>query len=251
MLVIEDNARSRRATASRWLGAVVIPAASGAAAIALDARFAGSRAFLIEAALVVIGAPLAGVFSVRRSRSADAASVLPAQATGLLSGAWRLARPLMAGVTILAATSAVTTLALGPTTEPVTLATSHAVFWAAALALAALGAVCGSVLSEALDAAACALGIALIVGLGLFAVGPVLDAIPRRLIDVALVGNPIVASAAAANIDIFRTEPFYRLSPLAHIQIDYPTPATTFIWYALVAVALFVGSARRLGRAGA
>jgi hypothetical protein len=258
--VIEDNARGRWATASRWLSVVVVPVASGAAAIAVDSRFAGldrwsavmrgqfgSRVFLIEAAFVVIGAPLAGVFSVRR-RSADAASVLPAQAAGLLFRAWRLARPLLAGVTMLAATSAVTTLAVGPTIEPVTLATSHAVFWAAALALAALGAVCASVLPEALDAAACALGIALIVGLGLFAFGPVLDAIPRRLLGVALVGNPIVASAAAANIDIFRTEPLYRLSPLAHIQIDYPTPATTFIWYVVVAAALFVGSARSLAR---
>ena len=102
--------------------------------------------------------------------------------------------------------------------------------------------------SDALDAAACALGVALIVGLGLFAAGPVLSTLPRSVLDVALVGNPIVASASAANVDIFRTEPFYRLSPLAHIQIDYPTPATAFVWYALIATVLFVGSARGLAR---
>ena len=259
-LVIEDKSRSRLATASQWLSALIIPFASGAAAIAVDSHFGGhdqwsavvreqfgSRVFLIEVALVLIGAPVAGVVGVRRNRSSDASSLLPARAVGLLSSTWRLARPLMVSVTMLTAASALTVLALGPTIEPVTLAASHAMLWAAALLLAALGAVCGSVLSEALDAAACALGIALVVGLGVFAVGPVLDVVPRRLLNAALVGNPIVASAAAAHVDIFRTEPFYRLSPLAHIQIDYPTPATTFIWYALVAVVLFVGSARGPG----
>jgi len=256
-----DKFRSRLATASQWLSALIIPLASGAAALAADGHVGGLdvwsaaargqfafRMFLIEVAFIVIAAPVAGVLAAKPRQSPDASLPLATRELGLLRGAWQLARPLIAGATMLAATSAVMVLVLAPAIDPATLAISHAVLWAAALLLAALGAMCAAVCAESLDAAACALGVALFVGLGLFATGPVLSVFPRRVLDVALAANPIVASASAANVDIFRTEPFYRLSPLAHIQIDYPTPGTAFVWYALIAAVLFVGSARGLAR---
>jgi hypothetical protein len=259
--VTADKSGTRTATALSWLSALMIPSASGAAALAVDGYFGGigrwtpvargqfsSRVFLIETALVVIAAPVAGVLRVRRREDSDPSTVFTARDMGLSSRIWLVARPLIVGMTMVTAASAVTMLGLAPAIEPLTLALSHAIFWAAGLLLAALGAMCAAWFAEALDAAACALGIALIAGLGLFAAGPVVDAMPRRLIDVALVANPVVASASAANVDIFRTEPFYRLSPLAHIQIDYPAPAATFTWYALIAVAMFVVSARGLRR---
>jgi hypothetical protein len=258
-LVMADKSRSRLATASLWLSALIIPFAAGAAALAVDGYFGGigrwtaaargqfaSRVFLIEAALVIIGAPVAGVLSVRKREDSDASSALTRE-TGFGSRIWLVACPLIISVTMVTAASAVTMIGLAPAVEPATLAISHAIFWAAALLLAALGAMCAAWVAEPLDAAASALAIALIVGLGLFAAGPVIETMPRRLVDVALLANPIVASAAAANVDIFRMEPFYRLSPLAHIQIDYPAPVSTFIWYALIAVAMFVVSARGLG----
>jgi hypothetical protein len=120
--------------------------------------------------------------------------------------------------------------------------------WAAALALAALGCVCASACREPLDGAACALGIALVAGVGLFAAGPALDDVPRRFLNAVLAANPIVATAASANIDIFRTYPWYQLSPVAHIQFDYPTAGAAIAWYVSAALLLFLGAARHLGR---
>jgi hypothetical protein len=244
-----------------WLSVVAIPLGSAAVAIAADSQWLrpdhlsalerarlGSRVFLTEAALVVVAAPLAGVFSVRRTRLLAAEPLPRPVAVAVLGSAWQLARPLMAGVTMLALTSALMALVLATPIDTITLLTSHAIFWAASLALAALGAACAAAFREPLDAAACALGIALVTGVGLFVAGPALDEVPRRLLNVALVANPIVASAAAANIDIFRTDPLYQLSPLAHTQIDYPTPGATFAWYVLITTLLFVGTARQLSR---
>jgi hypothetical protein len=81
-----------------------------------------------------------------------------------------------------------------------------------------------------------------------FAAGPVLDGLPRRVLDAALVANPVVATAAGANLDLFRMNLFYQLSPLAHRQVDYPAVAVALAAYTLMAVGMLLLAAGRLDR---
>ena len=60
--------------------------------------------------------------------------------------------------------------------------------------------------------------------------------------NAALLANPIVAVASAANIDLLRFEFLYQVSPIVHRTFDYPT------WY--LAVACF-SAAALLATAGA
>lgn len=146
------------------------------------------------------------------------------------------------------AASAAIAFAAAAQVDANTMLRSHAILWAAALVLAMVGAACASAFSEPLDAAACAMAIALSSAVAVFAGGPVLDAIPRWLLEGALIFNPLVAMAGAANIDLFRMELLYQVSPLAHRHVDYPAPVTVFAAYVLVAVALLLVAARRFNR---
>jgi hypothetical protein len=190
-----------------------------------------SRIFLLETALTLVAAPVVGVFAI--SSAFDR---------------WTVARRLTAFVTIVATTAAAIALVLRAPAEVGTLAAAHAVLWTAALTLCALGALCATLFREPLDAIACALGIALLSNVGVFVLGPLLEAVPKRAVDIVLLANPFVAAAASFGIDIFRTDPLYQLSPLAHTQIDYPTTVTTLSSYGLAAVTLLLGAARQWGR---
>src|SRR4029434_6191515 len=107
-------------------------------------------------------------------------------------------------------------------------------------ALAALGVWCGSVWRDPLDAAACSVGIAMLAAFGIFAAGPLAANLPTPVVNAALIASPIVSAASAADVDIFRTDLLYRISPLAHGRFDYPawfTPLAAYGTLLLISVA--------------
>ena len=112
--------------------------------------------------------------------------------------------------------------------------------FAVALALAAFGALCGAAFRDPLDAAACSLTIVLVATGGLLVAGASVADAPRGLIDVALAASPLVAITAAAHIDVIRMGVPYQISPLAHIQVDYPTWTAACACYMTIAACCFV-----------
>ena len=106
---------------------------------------------------------------------------------------------------------------------------AHLTLGAATLALGALGVWCGSAFRDPLDAAASSLAAALVATCGLLCLGSFSADLPTPIVNAALLANPIVAVASAANIDLLRFEFLYQTSPIVHRTFDYPT------WYLAVA----------------
>jgi hypothetical protein len=182
---------------------------------------------MAETMLTMVAAPLAAV-AVRTLRPVAAAIVL-ATALSML-GHWAAAG------------------AAAPPLLP--LLAVHATLGAAALALAAIGACARTFFTDPLDAGAAAVATAAIAGAGVFALGPAAIDLPERILNLALAASPIVAVASAANVDLFRGEMLYHLSPIAHRQFEYP------LWYAaagsyLVVAAAAVGAAAGIRRTSA
>jgi hypothetical protein len=199
---------------------------------------------LAEAAWLMMWAPLLGLFTAMRvgPRGSESAGGSPWKR--VLLGAVRLGRPLVAQITLMTATSAMGVFAAGTTMEVRTVVWSHAILWAAALTLSMLGAACASIYREPLDAGAAAVGLAVLGTIALFAGGPALDAIPEALLQAALAVNPIVATAASADIDLWRTHVLYQVSPFAHRHVEFPDIGTTLVAYLLIAGALWLLAAR-------
>jgi hypothetical protein len=204
-------------------------------------------ALVLQTVFVVIGAPLAGVaLAVSRLRR-----LVAINRDETLRCAWSITWAIGTGVTVLAVTSAVFAVAvIGTTAGLPHLIISRATLWAATLALAALGAVCASSFSDPLDAAGCALALALVVAAGVLVVGPAAAGAPTGVINAALLASPVVAIASAADIDILRGDVLYRLSPLAHIRFDYPAWQTAFGIYVTVGFACFAAMALNINRMG-
>jgi hypothetical protein len=220
---------------SPWPLDTSVPA-NGWARIAADA-------FVSQTACLVVLAPVAGVAMLQRGREA----ARPSGVGTLLRGLSTLAIPVVLAATALAVSSSLLQLRLTTPGAAVLLA-SHATLWAATVTLAALGAAAAAVFADPLDAAACALVVAVSDGAAVLVAGPVLMAVPAKAVAAALLANPIVATASAAHIDVFRTRVLYLISPLAHTRIDYPPAAMSSIWYVVVAIALFTCAALLLER---
>jgi hypothetical protein len=160
-------------------------------------------ALLLEVTAVVVIAPLAGVaLAARDFRGLRRAVIVLA-----LLGGGSMAATLFARVpwqTVMA---------------------THLTLGTAAIALAVFGAWCGSIFRDPLDAAACSVAVVLISTCGLFALGSLSADLPTPVVNAALLANPIVAVASAANIDLLRFEFLYQISPIAHGRFDYP------VWY--------------------
>ena len=203
---------------SRWLGSTGLSEA-------LRTRLAG-QFLLTEAALLVVWAPLVGVFAaMRRGR--------------------RLGGSVLAQTTLMTASSAAIVLALQTTMEMRPVVWSHTILWAAAVSLAMLGAACASMLREPLDAGAAAVGVALLGTSALFAAGPALDLLPGPVLDALLAVNPIATTAASADIDLWRMPLLYQLSPLAHRHVEFPAGGTALTAYLLIAGALLLLAVRQ------
>ena len=124
------------------------------------------------------------------------------------------------------------------------LAAAHATIGAAAFALAAIGAWSRAAFEDALDAIAVTAIVGAIAGFGVFLLGNFAAELSTPLLDFALTANPIVATASAANVDIFRGALLYQFSPIGHREFHYPTwQSATFI-YACVAIAAPLIAAR-------
>ena len=131
-------------------------------------------------------------------------------------------------------------------------AAAYATISAAAFALAAIGAWSRAACEDALDAIGVTAIVGAIAGFGVFLLGNLAADLPTPLLDFALTANPIVATASAANIDIFRGALLYQFSPIGHREFHYPTWQSAAFIYACVAVAapLIAACAQRM-RSGA
>jgi hypothetical protein len=99
---------------------------------------------------------------------------------------------------------------------------------------------------DEVDAAACAALIAVAAATTFVAAGPALADAPARLIDATLLASPVVATAATAGLDLVRTEPLYRLTPVAHRQFTYPEWYAACAAYLTAAMFCFAGVVRSL-----
>jgi hypothetical protein len=192
-------------------------------------RAAAADALLYIAGTAVLAAPLAGVVIGARRRGAW----LSHKEHSALAAAW----PLSIAVALFVLSSALLTVAgFGIAGEDGWrfVATSHATLAAVSFALGAFGALCGGTFRDPLDAVACSLLVVFFATAGLLVAGASVADAPRQFIDLALTASPLVAIASAAHIDIVRMGVPYQISPLAHLQIDYPS------WYAASASYLAV-----------
>lgn len=183
---------------------------------------------ILEAAILVVAAPLCGVaLALRRFRD------------GRRAASWFVA---------LLVASAAGTLAVGGWSPDAVrgVLLSHATLGVTGLALAALGAWLGSTFHDPLDAAAFSTGAALVAALGLFALGPLGSDLSTGIVNAALSASPIVSVAWATNVDLLRIELLYRISPLAHRQFEYPVWYSPLLWYGTLLLVSVAGTARSL-----
>lgn len=181
-------------------------------------------ALLVNALILVLGAPVMGVAAARGAASTA-----------------RIAGRLGASLLLFTAVSAMLSLA-GWGLAPGSLravATSHVTMWAGAMAFASLGTLCGRWFRHPLDGAGASLGITILLAIGILIAGPYASDLPRYLIDGALLASPLITTAAAADIDLLRTDVLYQVSPLAHVGTTYPAwYVATGVYFMFTAVCL-------------
>lgn len=172
---------------------------------------------LMNTALAIVAAPLAGVAAAGRTASAG-----------------RVAQRLVTLVLLfIGVSAALSVVGWGASSGALrAIAASHITLATGAMALASLGALLQRLFRDPLDAAASGLALALLITVGILLAGPAVTDAPRRLVDGALLASPLVTTAAAADIDILRNDVLYRVSPLAHVQTRYPE------WYLATGVYL-------------
>ena len=143
---------------------------------------------------------------------------------GRLHALRRTAQRVLGIVTAFVATAAALSLALSSRSPDAVqrIAGAHLALFMTAFALAALGAWCGAAFRDPLDAAGCSIAAAAAIAGSVFVFGPLLENVPAPAIGAALLVNPIVVTATTAHIDIFRSGALYRLSPIAHLGVNYP-----------------------------
>lgn len=237
----------RRATVL-WLSAALLPIVASTASVFVHVdpgqwftmpdgmrRSLAADAMLYIAGATIVAAPLAGIAlaSTRRAHPERRFSSTPAAIIG----------PLGLAVTLLVASSATVNALAWSTLDSegwTTLAISHATLGAVALALAAFGTVCGAAFRDPLDAAACSLMVVLIATGGLLVAGASVAYAPRLFVEIALAASPLIAIASAAHIDVVRMGVPYQISPLAHIEIDYPGWLAVCLSYLAVAGLCFL-----------
>ena len=236
------NAGSQRPL---WLAAAGVPVIAHAASVVVNVEPSSwgamppalrhalaPDALLYVAGAALVAAPIAGVSLAARSRLAPGAG----------GSSWRVAALLLGAVLLFTAVSAAVTFgwAAGRHDALVFVVRSHVTLSAVALALAAWGALCGTVFRDPLDAAAVSLGLAILAAVGLLLGGASVADLPRPVVGVALAASPIVAVAAAAHIDIVRMDLLYQISPLAHMQMEYPAWHSASGGYLAVALTCFL-----------
>lgn len=249
--------RSIRQFGALWVLFCCIPPLSMAASLLVNVdagswpsismplmRGLAADAWLYCAGFIIIAAPLAGVAAAWSRKSLGGLAAPMGAAAEALAIAW----PLLVAVLLFIAVSALLRLALAdaPGAAEFT-ATSHATMAAVAFALAVFGAFCGASFADPLDGAACSLSLVLLAAAGVLVGGASLEFVPPPFIDLALTASPMVAMTSAARIDILRMDALYQISPLAHLQVDYPAWHTASGWYLVFAFSSYLGLVWKCG----
>ena len=125
-------------------------------------------------------------------------------------------------------------------------AAGHAALLISMLTLASLGRLARGVFSNTLAAGLAGLVAAIVITVGPFALGPLLQDAPLSLCRVIFFANPLVNIASAADIDLLHVDVIYRLSPLAHRGVALPAWITACSAYAVLGLAGFGASHLRL-----
>lgn len=249
---------SVRATATLSLAAAAIPVTALLVTLGfgydhIPTRYTMERVrlqadvLLVEAVLIIIAAPLAGVAVAHWRRRAARFEIVGLSSDTQGRVVWSVAAWLLAAVASFVALSAIVAIAvLGPATWSLArpLAHSHATLWAATLALGGLGVLSAEVVDDPLDAVAAASVISAVLCGSIFFFGPLLVDLPTSVLNIGVLMNPTVAIAAAADLDIFRMPGLYGVSPLAHLRFDYPVWSAPVVFFLILAVSS-LGIARR------
>jgi len=204
---------------------------AGADAFSRDAyRAMAVDALLGTAALLVVVAPLAGIVAAHAHRASRLGPGWP----WLARGATRM---LIAGLLFTGVSASLMSFAWGSGTDAVrAIAASHLTLLCAAVALTALGAMVGAWFREQLDAALACAGVVLPPALGILLLGPLFEGASPGALTWALLASPVASTATAADIDIFRMDPLYQISPVAHMAAAYPSWQSASQLYLLVAL---------------
>jgi len=155
---------------------------------------------------------------------------------------WSVVWPVLVAVAALVVISAAAAIA-GRSSDRQTIVIAHLTLASGALAAGAIGALCGRLFADVLDAAAAGAAIVLCLTFALLLAGDVVGDLPVVVLDNALVASPLVAVASAANIDLLRDDTWYRLSPISHRFFNYPDWPKAVGAYGLVSLACFAGLA--------
>jgi len=199
-------------------------------------------ALLYSAACVVIAAPLAGVAVASRRREGPAGAAS--------STAHDVSRLAVATVVFCGVSAILTAARLGFSAETLGFVwRSHAVLASVTLALGALGALFGRLCREPLDAAAASLVLSVTAAYGVLVAGAPVGGIPPAVLKMVMLASPVMTIASAAHVDLVRSDIWYQISPLAHVQVEYPTWGAVCGAYLLVGCVGFLGMAW-LGRTG-
>jgi hypothetical protein len=143
---------------------------------------------------------------------------------------------------LLASASALASMGMAPSS----IALSHMMLATVALASAGIGRALGTLFVDPLDAIASGTCVCLALSLGVFVIGRFAGELPPDVLNAVLAVNPLVATASAANVDIFRTELLYRASPIPHLLFDYPSWLRSAGFFSAVTVVCFGFSKWRL-----
>jgi hypothetical protein len=194
---------------------------------------AGVNGFLLCATMLPILAP--GVAASLTTRLRDVRPLLPA-----------LVRTI-ALATIVSAALMFALLWSIPGTMA-TVVRAHVTLFAALLAWVLIGAWAAALLRNPLDAAGITVTTATTFTLGVLLLGPLTGELEPSIVRLLLLASPVVTSASAAGIDLYRTETMYQLSPLASLGFAYPSWTAACALYFAVAAIAGVGTTRAITR---
>ena len=127
-------------------------------------------------------------------------------------------------------------------------ARAHATLLSALVALALIGAWAAMLCRNPLDAAGITVTASVALTVGVLLLGPLTGDLAPWLVRGLLQVSPLVTSASAAGIDLYRTETMYQLSPLASLGFAYPSWSLACAMYLAAATLAFLGTTRAMGR---
>ena len=177
-----------------------------------------ANGFLASSLATLIAAPIAACSPLSSRTAAAALGAVTIAWVAVLSFAWRK-----------------TGVASAAVAGPVACLIGSVFLWHVGRVLRAL-------IGDTLSAAMAGASIGALLTLGAFAAGPLTSDWPAALINVALISNPLITTASAAQIDFLHIDTIYRTSPLAHRGLALPAWTTACVVYAVVGLAAYGAS---------